>query len=108
MFTSELLEYLEPFEEQEYSPRITGKGVLNHCDRTTIFNQIQQTPGDSLIEKMLSWCEENDFDPAVLGEMFSEDKHFKKILWYDAVKMNQVKDLKVKQLQTETEDLDIW
>ena len=77
-------------------------------DLTQVLNEIQSLPGDSLIERMLSWCEENTYDPMELGEMFSSSKQFKRVLWIDAVEHNQVQDNQVKDLLHETKELDVW
>ena len=77
-------------------------------DLTQVLNEIQATPGDSLIERMLSWCTENDFDPMELGEMFANSKQFKRVLWIDAVEHNQVQDFQLKDLLHETKELDVW
>jgi hypothetical protein len=71
-------------------------------------NQINSLPGNSLLERMLSYCEENDIDPKELGDMFEESDQFKRVLWIDAVENNQIQDAPLKAKLNETQDLDTW
>jgi len=71
-------------------------------------NKINSLPGDSLLERMLSYCEENDIDPKELGDMFEESEKFKRVLWIDAVENNQIQDAPLKAKLNETQDLDTW
>jgi hypothetical protein len=89
-----------------YTLSLTHK--ITQEDRTILFDQIQKLPENSLIERMLSWCEENDEDPMELGEIFSQDDNFKKILWADAVRMNQVSDNDLKTKMNQTQPQEIW
>ena len=73
-----------------------------------LINNINDIPGDSLIEKILSYCEENDLEAQEIGDILADSKHFKRVLWIDAVRNNQIQDLGLKNILNETEDFDEW
>ena len=73
-----------------------------------LLDEIDKLPGDSLLEKILSYCEENDIDPKEIGDMLSDSEQFKRILWIDAVGNNQIKDELLKNKLKETKDLEAW
>ena len=73
-----------------------------------IIQNIQSIKEDSLLDKLLSYIEENDFDIIEIGELLSKNDQFKRLLWIDTVNHNQILDTFTKDLLRETKDLDIW
>ena len=77
-------------------------------DITELLNEIQQIPEDSLIEKMISWCEQTATDPKELGDFLESNEQFKRMLWLNAVKHNQIRDEKLKHRWDDMEGFDDW
>lgn len=73
-----------------------------------ILNEIQEFPEDSLLEKMISYCEMKDIDPQELGDMFAESDQFKRKLWINCVEAFQIKDVLLQDKINSIEDLDEW
>lgn len=73
-----------------------------------ILNDISEFPEESLLEKMLSYCEMNDLDPQELGDMFAENDQFKRKLWINCVENYQIKDTLLQDKIASVEDLDEW
>jgi len=65
-----------------------------------LLNKIHDMPEDTLLEKIISYCEETDTDAQEIGEFLSEYEQFKRVLWADALKHNQIRDLTLKKRPT--------
>ena len=81
---------------------------MNELDLQDLLNEINKIPGDSLIERIISYCEENDLEPQDIGDSLGESEQFKRVLWIDAVDNNQIHDIKLKELLNSTEEIDDW
>jgi hypothetical protein len=77
-------------------------------DITELLNQINLIPEDSLLERIISYCEENELNPQELGDSLAESEQFKRVLWINAVENNQIQDVLLKNKLKETLDLDEW
>jgi len=73
-----------------------------------ILDEVNAFFGDSLSQKMVNYCEYHNIDPQELGDFLSEDKQFKKIIYFDAVKHNEIKDEYLKEQLNSTTDLEEW
>jgi len=69
------------------------------------FNKIQE---DTLLDKISVFCEENDIDPKELGDTLSENEQFKRLLWFDCVRNNQLQDKTLKTQWQKQTLLDDW
>jgi hypothetical protein len=61
-----------------------------------LINKISLMHGDSLLEKILDYCETFDKDPKEIGDFLQESEAFKDILYKDCIKNNIIKDSSVK------------
>lgn len=75
---------------------------------TEILNEINKIPEVSLLDKIISYCEQNDLNPQELGDELAESEHFKRRLWMDCVNNNSIQDNLLKQKWEETDTLDEW
>jgi hypothetical protein len=82
--------------------------VKNFPNVPELLNEIQQLPENSLIEKILSWCEETNTDPKELGDYLEENEQFKRMLWLNAVEHNQIRDVQLKDRWKQMNELDDW
>ena len=73
-----------------------------------LINEINKMPEDSLLEKMISYCEQTDTDPQELGDIFAESEQFKRKLWISCVEFNQIKDDLLSDKLNLIEDIDEW
>jgi len=73
-----------------------------------LLNDIHKIPESSLLEKLISYCEENDILPQELGDILGESEQFKRVLWINAVQNNQIHDTPLQNKITSTEELDEW
>lgn len=73
-----------------------------------LLNEINKMPEDTLLEKLISYCEETDFDPQELGDILGESEQFKRKLWISCVEANQIKDEKLLDRLDLVEDFDEW
>jgi len=73
---------------------------------TELLNRIHDIPEDTLIEKIVSYCEETDTDIQEIGEILGESEQFKRVLWIDAVNHNQIQDAPLKNVLQD--ELDSW
>ena len=77
-------------------------------DKIKLINEIYCTDGDTLLEKIVSYCEKNNFDIQEFGDLLSESEIFKKHLWIDCVRHNIIKDEPLQDKLNETEDFEEW
>ena len=61
-----------------------------------MIDKILKTPGDTLLEKILSYCEINNLNPQEIGDNLSDHEQFKNELWFDCVKNNIIQDEELK------------
>jgi len=73
-----------------------------------LLNEIAKMCGNSLLEKMLDYCETKEVDPKWLGDLLSEEKTFKEMLYIDMVKHNQMRDPLFKKKLLGHFELDEW
>ena len=45
-----------------------------------LLNEISKIPEKSLFDKIISYCEKNDFDPQEIGDILEESEQFKLML----------------------------
>jgi hypothetical protein len=81
---------------------------ISDYDIIEIFNIITKIDGDSLLEKMEIFCEENEIQEEVLGSYLAKSEQFKHVLWLDAVKNKQIHDREISDKMYATEKFDIW
>ena len=74
----------------------------------TLLDKIYLMPEDNLMDKIISYCEMNDYDIQEIGDILSENEQFKTKLWIDCVSNNTIKDNLLKQKQNATKELDMW
>ena len=74
----------------------------------TILDQVYLMPEDNLMDKILSYCEQNDFCIQEIGDVLSESEQFKTKLWIDCVDNNTIRDELLKEKQNSTDKLDVW
>ena len=74
----------------------------------TLLDKIYLMPEDNLMDKIISYCEMNDYDIQEIGDILSENEQFKTKLWIDCVSNNTIKDDLLKQKQNSTKELDMW
>lgn len=77
-------------------------------DIVDLLNEINKIPEPDLLGKILSYCEQNDLDVQEVGEILSESEQFKRQLWIDAVKHNQIQDEGLQRKLNSTQELDTW
>ena len=77
-------------------------------DIVDLLNEINKIPESDLLGKILSYCEQNDLDVQEVGEILSESEQFKRHLWMDAVKHNQIQDEGLQRKLNSTQELDTW
>ena len=85
-----------------------NKNKLELFSTTEILNLISNYYGNSILEKMLDFCETNDIEEQFLGDILSEDKEFKELLHNDCFMSNAVKDNILHLKDNRTECLNIW
>ncbi len=73
-----------------------------------LLNEISKIPEISLLERIISYCEENDLDPKEIGDVLSESETFKTNLWLDCVENNSISDPLLKAKWDKTNNLDEW
>ena len=73
-----------------------------------LINEIYLIQEDNLMDKILSYCDKNDFDIQEVGNILSESEKFKNTLWLDCVNNNIIKDDKIKNKQNSLNDIDEW
>ena len=73
-----------------------------------LLNEIEKIPEDTLIQKIVSYCEQTDTDIQEIGDVLETSKQFKRMLWLNAVKNNEINDPLLKETWESTQDLDDW
>ncbi len=74
----------------------------------SLLNEIHEIQEDNLMDKILSYCEMNDYSIQEIGDILSESEHFKTKLWIDCVDNNTIKDDLLKEKQNSTVEMDEW
>lgn len=73
-----------------------------------LLNEIHKINEDNLMDKILSYCEKNDYPVQEIGDILSENDQFKTKFWIDCVNNNTIRDKFLKEKQNQTEDIDEW
>jgi len=73
-----------------------------------LFNKISSMSGESLVEKILDYCETYNKDPQEIGDFLEGNKEFKKILYDDCITNNIIKNPEYKQFIERTEEIEEW
>ncbi len=84
------------------------KKDIEKMDIIEILNQINKMPDETLLERMITWCQEFNYDPQELGDLLGESEQLKRTLWMNAVKHNQILDPLLKQKWDQMENLGDW
>ena len=74
----------------------------------TLINDINSYPEYSLLEKVISYCEENEIDVNDIQDILKQSEHFRTVFYIDCVEKNHIRDLGLKRKLTETIDEDEW
>ena len=74
----------------------------------TLLNEISKMPDDSLLLKITTYCDENDYREEDVAEILKDSDQFKRALWLSCVDNHQIKDDQVQDLFENTNDLDCW
>ena len=77
-------------------------------DVTQLINEISDIRETNIMDKIISYCEMNDYDIQEIGDLLSENETFKRHLWMDCVKNNTIADELLKDKQNSTFQLDEW
>ena len=75
---------------------------------TELLNEINKMPEKTLLEKMVSYCEENDIPEQELGDRLSGSDQFKRTLWINCVESFQIKDELLSEKWAKMENLEEW
>ena len=75
---------------------------------TEILNKIDDMCGESLLDKMIDFCETYDINPQFLGDILEEDSKFKEMLHNDCVCHNSIEDDALTRKTEIMQDLDVW
>ena len=62
----------------------------------TLINKISNMNGNSLLEKIVDYCETYDIDEKEIGDILNDSEEFKDILYNNCVKHNIIKDKTLK------------
>jgi len=81
---------------------------LEYVSTTEILNEIGKYYGNSLLERMVDFCETEDVDPQFLGDILSEDKSLKDLLHNDCAISGSIIDIDIQHRNETMEDLEIW
>ena len=73
-----------------------------------MLNQITKMPEESLMEQIVSWCEENSYDTKEVGYVLAESDHFKRRLHINCVEHYQMTDELLHDKIDRMEDLNEW
>ena len=77
-------------------------------DITELLNDIYKVEGDSLLDRIIGYCEKSDLDVREIGDLISDNDELKRKIWLDCVKHNIIMDLGAERLLNQTEDPEIW
>ncbi len=77
-------------------------------DFLKLFNDISKMEGNSLLEKILDYCETFNKDVQEIGDILEENKEFKQLLYDDCVNNNIINDPKYKKILNRTENIEEW
>jgi len=73
-----------------------------------LLNDIYKDPAESLLEKIISWCDENNYDAKEIGYILGESEYFKRKLHISCVENNQMRDELLTKKMNSTKTMDIW
>jgi len=73
-----------------------------------LINQIWNMEGNTIAEKILDYCETFDKDPQEVGDILEESADFKKLFYRNCVENNIIKDEKLTEQMTKTQEIHPW
>ncbi len=71
-------------------------------------NKIFEMSGNSLVEKILDYCETYDVDPQEMGDLLEESKDFRELLYKDCVENNIIVDEVLDKRLNVTQTIEVW
>ena len=77
-------------------------------DIVTMMNDISKIQEDSLLEKIATYCEQNNYDEQEVGDVLAESEQFKRKLYVDLVHKNVIKDAGFTKKDNLCADIDEW
>ena len=75
-------------------------------DVESILNACSVYPG-TLLERILTYIEQNDLDPQEIGDILEEDPQFKDFFYVDLVANNEIIDKDLKEIINQRDE-DVW
>jgi hypothetical protein len=73
-----------------------------------LLNEISKDSADTLLEKIISWCYQNEYDSKEIGYILAESEHFKRKLHISCVENHQMTDELLTRKIEKMEDFDDW
>ena len=73
-----------------------------------LLNNIYLVQEDNLMDKILTYCEQNEMNIQEIGDILSDSEQFKNTLWIDCVNNNTIKDPFLKDKQNSLHHIDEW
>jgi len=83
-------------------PEIPNNNIIE------LLNAISQVHGDSLLEKIVSYCDKNNLDPQEVGDILADSEQFKRKLHIDLVHNHIIRDPGFSRKENLCQDLDEW
>jgi len=74
----------------------------------TLLNEIHKMPDDNLLEKITTYCQENNYREEDVADILQSSDQFKRQLWISCVDNFQIKDEQVLDTMNKTQDLEEW
>ncbi len=74
----------------------------------TWLNEFAKMPDDSLLEQIITYCEQHEIDSKELGYVLAESDQFKRRLHIDCVKKHQMLDPLLTKTLDQCSDMDEW
>jgi len=75
---------------------------------TKLLNDIYKIEGDSLLDRIIGYCEKTDTDIREIGDLIADSDELKRKIWLDCVKHNIIIDKGAERLLNQTEDPELW
>ncbi len=73
-----------------------------------LLNEITKDPAETLLEQIVSWCYQNEYDSKEIGYLLSESEHFKRRLHISCVENHQMSDVLLTEKIEKMEEFDDW
>jgi len=94
------------------NPNFTNCNNCNNhiveSDIIEIYNDIMATPGDTILDKIIGYCELRKVDFQEIGDIISSNNEFRKMLYNDCVQNNIIRDDDMKTMMKQSEILNEW